>query len=419
MAYTYMARPRHLSHTISKLTTKEDYSSIKKSALPADSNKEKEFKMRAKKFFPIIVMLLIALLIPACATPTEAPVAASTEAPAAEPTEAPAAEPTEAPVVELTEAPVAEPTELNIAAIFGSEVEQAYVSTLLRSVERVAADPPHGLKITLDYTESVFGADTERILRDYAESGKYQIIWAHSATFIDDVGPLSAAFPDILWVDAVFSDQGSGNLYFVDLMTHEPAYLMGMLAGLTTETNKIGIVAAFPIPNIAIPSNAFFDGARAVNPDVEVQMTYIESWYDPPKAAEATRAQIVAGIDRIYADRIGVFDAAREGGALAFGSFEDQNAMAPDVVLTSTVALWDPDIRFIIDEWWNHATTGEPYRSTSTPTWFTMAEGGSDLAPLYGFEDSLPADVIEQVMQARQDILDGTLVVQLNFEPPN
>ncbi len=135
--------------------------------------------MRANKFFPIIVMLLIALLIPACATPTEAPATA--------------------------------PTELNIAAIFGSEVEQAGVSTLLCSVERVAAYPPHGLKITLDYTESVFGADTERILRDYAESGKYQIIWAHSATFVDDVDPLSAAFPDILWVDAVFSDQGSGN----------------------------------------------------------------------------------------------------------------------------------------------------------------------------------------------------------------
>ena len=158
--------------------------------------------------------------------------------------------------------------------------------------------------------------------------------------------------------------------------------------------------------------------ARAVNPDVETFMTYIEAWYDPPKAAEATRAQIVAGVDRIYADRFGVFDAASEGGALAFGSFEDQNEMAPDIVMTSTIAKWDADIQFLVEEWWKHATTGEPYNAPSTTTWFGMAEGGSDLAPLHGFEDTLPADVVEQVMQAKQDIMDGELVVELSFEPP-
>ncbi|MFA5809844.1 MAG: BMP family protein [Thermoleophilia bacterium] len=354
--------------------------------------------MIGNKFLPITALLLIGLLASGCATP------------AATPTEAPAAAP--------TEAPAAGPTELNIAAIFASEVEQAFVMSFLQSLDRVKADAPHGLKITLDYTEKVYGADTDRILRDYAASGKYQIIWAHSASYADSVGPMSAAFPDIMWVAAMASNEGGGNKYFVDLMTHEPAYLMGMLAGLTTTTNMIGVVAAYPIPNIAVPSNAFFDGARAVNPDVEVRVSYIESWYDPPKAAEAARAQIVAGVDRIYADRIGVFDAAREGGALAFGSFEDQNAMAPDVVVTSTVAKWDPDIRYIIEEWWIHATTGKPYDAPSTATWFTMAEGGSDLAPLYGFESTLPADVTEKVMQAKQDILDGKLVIQFNETPP-
>ena len=318
----------------------------------------------------------------------------------------------------MAEEPAVEPTEVNIAAIFASEVEQTFISTFLRSMDRIIADPPHGLKISLDYTESVLGADVERVLRDYAESGKYQIIWAHSVSYIDDVVEMSSTYPDILWVDATSSELGGGNLYFVDMVVHEPAYLMGMLAGLTTETNKVGIVAAFPTPNIAAPSNAFFEGALAVNPDVETYMTYIEAWYDPPKAAEATRAQIVAGVDRIYADRIGVFDAAREGDALAFGSFEDQNEMAPEVVMTSTIAKWDADIGFVVEEWWKHATTGEPYDAPSTTTWFGMAEGGSDLAPLHGFEETLPADVVEQVMQAKQDILDGKLSVELNFEPP-
>jgi len=366
--------------------------------------------MHANRLSPIVAILVIGLLLPACATPTEAPAAAPTEAPAAAPTEAPAAAP--------TEAPAAGPTDLHIAAIFSSVMEEPFNMSWKQSLDRVMADPPHGLKITLDYTENVYGADTERVLRDYAASGKYQIIWAHSAAYADNVGPMSAAFPNLLWVAAMDSNEGGGNLYYVDLMTHEPAYLMGMLAGLTTTTNVIGAVGAFPIPNITTPMNGFFDGARAVNPDITVKVNYIESWYDPTKAAEATRAQVIAGADRIYADRFGVFDAAREGGALAFGSFVDQNELAADVVVTSTVAKWDPDIRYIIEEWWNHATAGKPYDAPSTATWFTMAQGGSDLAPLHGFESTLPADVIEKVMQAKQDILDGKLVVELKKGPP-
>ncbi len=166
------------------------------------------------------------------------------------------------------------------------------------------------------------------------------------------------------------------------------------------------------------PLNGFFEGVKAVNPEVELKLTFIESWYDPFLAAEATRAQTAIGADSIYAERFGVFEAANEAGVYAFGHFMDQNELSPDVVISSTVAKWDPHIRFIIEEWLTHATTGEPYNAPTDMIWFTMAEGGSDLAPLYGFEDTLPEDVVEQVMQARQNILDGTLVIEPDPEPP-
>ena len=274
---------------------------------------------------------------------------------------------TEEPIVEETT--LEEPTELNIAVIFISVLEEPWGLSWMQSVERVIADAPYGLPITIDFTEDVWGENTERVLRDYAESGKYGIIWAHSS-YPDEILKLSEEYPDILWVGAGAPNESGGNKYFVNMYVHETAYLEGMIAGLMTETNVIGSVAAYPIDDVNVPLNGFLEGAKAVNPEIEFQMTYIESWFDPAKTAEATYAQIAAGADFILAERFGVFDACAEKGVYAFGHLMDQNELSPDVVVTSTVPLWDPSITFIIDEWWNHATTGEAYDAPVEQIWY-------------------------------------------------
>ena len=68
-------------------------------------------------------------------------------------------------------------------------------------------------------------------------------------------------------------------------------------AGRLNETGVIGAVAAFPFPNVNGPVNAFFAGARSVNPDIETRVTYIESWFDPAAAQEAGTALIEEGAD--------------------------------------------------------------------------------------------------------------------------
>jgi basic membrane lipoprotein Med (substrate-binding protein (PBP1-ABC) superfamily) len=363
--------------------------------------------LRQLKIFGLL-LLLAGLLLTACGQ--AAP-------PAAEPapTEPPAAE--EAAVEEPAAAEA--PTELKIALILDTAIESPWNTAFLQALERLQAEKPHGLTISYDLTESVAQPDHERVLREYANSGEYPIIWAHSA-FSDAVGLLKDEYPELLWVVTGAGnspDPVGGNVYWLDAYTHEPAYLMGIIAGMMTESNIIGAVAAFPFPNVNIGLNAFVAGAKSVNPEVEAKVTYIESWFDPPKAKESAEAQIAAGADFIYAERFGVFDAAAEKGILAFGNQVDQHDVAPEVVVTSAAIRFDPAAKFIIDEWWNYETQGTPYDAPQKPIIFFMKEGGSEIAPYYEFEDKLPPEVLEAVEKAQAEIMAGTLEVPINDAP--
>jgi len=297
-------------------------------------------------------------------------------------------------------------------------VEQPWCTALVQAMQRIQAEAPHGLNITFDYTENVAPPDAERVLRQYADTGKYQILWAHSA-YQDAVTALKDEYPDILWVGAGSGyEPMGGNAYWVDVFIHEPAYLAGIMAGMLTESNIISAVAAFPYANVNAPVNGFFDGAKSVNPDVTTNVTFIEAWFDPPKAKESAAAQIAAGADLVYAERFGPFEACKEGGVLCFGHFVDQNSLAPDVVITSPVALWDPNAKNIIDVWYDHATNGTAYNAPMERLVYYMKDGGSELAPFYGFEETLPQEVLDAVNQAKADIMAGTLVVPLNEAPP-
>ena len=124
-------------------------------------------------------------------------------------------------------------------------------------------------------------------------------------------------------------------------------------------------------------------------------------------------AQIEAGADLIYAERFGVFEAAKEKGVLAFGNMSDQNALAPNVVITGPV--WDmyPTIKFAIEmvkkKAWVAMDLGE---------WSMMAKGGARLAPFHSFEKTLPGAVIKEVQDLKQKILNGTFRVPVDEQKP-
>lgn len=364
-----------------------------------------------KQWRAIVSVVLLAMLLAACAQPPAA------ETPGAEvpPTEVATPEgegaPTEA-------APAIEPpTRLRVASILSQSIDSSWDYTFVESFRRVQQLAPHGLAIDdIVWTEGVWDAEAEAVLREYAESGQYDIIWCHT-TCSDQVGNLMDDYPEILWVYVGSGNQGlGGNAYWDYKRIHEPGYLMGMLAGYMTQTDTIGVVGTYAFDDVNDIINAYIQGARDVNAAIRARVTFIESWYDPALALEASNAQVAAGVDHLLQLAEG-FDACR-GDVFCYGPYGDYNFIAPENVLTSAVSYWDPDILWIIDEWWEHMTTGEPYDGNTEPIWFSMAEGGADIAPFHGLESRIPAEAYDAVMQARQAILDGTLQVELNVETP-
>lgn len=357
--------------------------------------------MYANKFGTILTCLtLLAVGLAACAGP-------ATEAPTSVP-------PTAAPTA--TEKP-AGPTELKIAIITCCGIESMWDASFFEAMERVKAEKPHGLNITWDWTDGVWGDDAEQVMREYAETGEYNIIWATSS-YSDQAKNLMDDYPEIMFVYHGSGNEGLGrNAYWLYMRVHEPAYLLGMLAGKLTKTNKVGAVGTFAFDDVNDEINAYFQGAKDVNPDVKATVSFIESWYDPVKGNEATNAQAAAGVDFILQLGDG-WEACVDKDIICFGNFGDQNFLAPDNVPTSTLARWDPGIKWLIDEWWAHAAEGKPYNGNTEKVWFSMADGGSDLSPINDLGGRIPPDAIDFVMAAKDDILSGKLEVPLNIEVP-
>ena len=311
------------------------------------------------------------------------------------------------------------PSEIDVAMILLGTKEEGWYATMIDSIGRVAEDNEYGLTINLETIEEIAYADGERVIRDLAQTGDYEIILAHS-TYVDGVQAVQDEFPDTLFAYSGSGNDdhvGGSNAYWVDVFIHEPAYLAGIIAGMTTETNKLSAVAAFPFPNVNGPLNAFFDGARSVNPDIEVAgVTYIESWFDPATGANAAAAQIDAGVDIVYAERFGPFAAAEEAGNVrAVGHFTDQLDLSP-VVLTSAVAQWDGAFTDLLNAWYDYTVHGVPYDAPPERIVYqSMVQGGSALGRL---SDDIPADVVAAVEEARVAILSGELVIPLVTDSP-
>jgi len=318
------------------------------------------------------------------------------------------AEPTE-PVVEA-------PTSLKIAVVLAGTLEEPWYSTSIDSLNKLKENNDYGVDIEYVYSENIWGEDSLRVMREYAETGEYGIVWSCTGSDSEYIKQIQDEFPDVLFAHSGGGGEGLGkNSAWVWGLVHEPAYLLGMIAGMMTETNVIGMVGSFPSEEINQEVNAYIQGAKDVNPDVKAKVTFINSWYDPEKAKEAAVAQIAAGADFIYPTIYGAFEAMDEAGILGFGNYVDQHEMAPNVVVASTILSWDPPAKWMLDLWYKHATTGKPYDVQTTGYWGLMADGGSDIVLN---EDMLPADVLAAVKAKQAEIISGAFVVPVDQSVP-
>lgn len=314
-------------------------------------------------------------------------------------------------------AAAATPTELHIAGVLSEGTESAWERAVVESMGRVIAARPHGLAIDVQYTERVGDDEAEQVIRSYAETGRFQIIFGDSS-YADAVEKVKDEFPEILFAYAGSGNKPlGGNGYWVYAHAHEPAWLMGVLAGGLTRSNVIGVVGTYPSEDSNDQINAFLAGARSVNAAVKARVSFIDSWYDPPKSQAATEAEAAAGADYVF-EVVPVFEACTARKIGCFGNYADLAGLAPDAVVTSALIRWDPQIAWLIDQWWAHAAEGKPYDAPRAARWFTMAEGGADLAPYHAWADRVPAALRQKVAALREEILSGRRTIPLVVTPP-
>ena len=182
-------------------------------------------------------------------------------------------------------------------------------------------------------------AEFEENFRQYGEQG-YRLVFGHGFEFQDAASRVAPRYPNTVYV--VTSGRVTGpNLAGVAFLFEEASYQAGMIAGAVTKTNKLGLIAGTELPPVKASFEAFTRGAKSVNPQVEVIVSYLGNWDDVSAGKEQALAQIARGVDLIFqnadAAGLGIFQAVKEKKIMAFGTNANQNDIAPDVIIGSVV----------------------------------------------------------------------------------
>lgn len=299
---------------------------------------------------------------------------------------------------------------IKVAGIYTQPIQQKWDAVLHKGL----LNAQEAGSIEYVYSEKVANTDYIRVLREYAESG-VKLIVGEAFGISREAHKVAKDYPEVAFLMGDSFGPVDDNFAVFDNYIHEPCFLMGIIAGSMTKTGKIGMVGGYPIGEVNRLFNAFMDGARSVNPKIEFKVSFIGSWYDPPKAKEFAFAQVEAGVDVLYAERAGVVDAARQQGIIAFGNVNDMNKEenGKDVVVTSAMWHMEEAIAHAIERVKKGDFKAEDYRE-----WTMMAKGGASLAPYYEFDAKIPAEAKAKVESAKKAILSGALVVPINDEEP-
>ena len=297
---------------------------------------------------------------------------------------------------------------LKVAAVYTVPFEQQWVSRIHTALKAAEARG----EIEYKATENVANADYERVMREYATAGN-QLIVGEAFAVEGAARKVAKDFPKTAFLMGSSGKPQAPNFSVFDNYIQEPAYLTGLIAGGMTQTGKIGLVGGFPIPEVNRLMHAFMAGAKEVNPKTEFTVTFINSWFDPPKAKEATFAMIDKGADVLYAERFGVSDAAKEKGKLAIGNVINTQPQYPDTVVAS--ALWDmaPTIDLALKH-----VKGGTFKAEDYGPYSMMKHKGSSLSPLGTFEAKVPADLKAKVKAKEADILAGKFTVKVDDSQP-
>jgi basic membrane protein A len=271
--------------------------------------------------------------------------------------------------------------------------------TYRHDIGRQQVEEAYGDRVETMYVESVpEGADAERVMTQMALQGA-DIIFATSFGYMDPLMSVAKKFPNVKFEHATGYKQAD-NAANYGLKLYQARHVQGVIAGMMTETNKICYVASFPIPEVMREINTYYLGAKKYNPDVELAIVWVYTWYDPGKERDAANVLMQQGCDVIaqHTDSPAPLQAAQQAGKVGFGQASDQIKFAPKAQLTATIDNWGPyyidKVGQVLDGTW---TTGDYFGH--------MNEGAVQMAPFA----NMPPEVEAEAQRVKDAISAGEL----------
>ncbi len=249
----------------------------------------------------------------------------------------------------------------------------------------LAVEEAFGDKVETVYVENVpEGADAERVMTQMALEGA-DLIFTTSFGYMDPTINVAAKFPDVKFEHATGYKQAD-NVSVYSARFYEGRAVQGHIAGNMTESNIVGYIASFPIPEVIRGINAAYLHASRVNPDVEFKIVWVYTWFDPAKEAEAANVLIEQGADIVlqHTDSTAPQAAAQAaGGVYTFGQASDMAAFGPVPRISSIIDNWAPyyiaRTAAVMDGTWE-----------SVSTWDGIDTGMVEIGEI---TDAVPADV--------------------------
>lgn len=250
---------------------------------------------------------------------------------------------------------------------------------------RLAVEAHFGDAVETVYQESVpEGADAERVMTQMALSGA-DLIFTTSFGFMDPTLNVAQKFPNVKFEHAT-GYKRTDNVATYSARFYEGRAVQGHIAGRMTQSNVIGYIASYPIPEVIRGINAAYIHAKKANPDVQFKIVWAYTWFDPAKEADAATALIEQGADVIlqHTDSTAPQAAAEKAGNVyTFGQASDMAEYAPKPRISSIIDNWAPyyiaRVQAVIDGTWE-----------SDDTWDGI---GAGMVKIGEITDAVPAEV--------------------------
>jgi basic membrane protein A len=271
--------------------------------------------------------------------------------------------------------------------------------TFQHDVGRQAMVKALGDKVDTTFVENVpEGADAERAIEQLARTG-HKLIFTTSFGFMDPTIKVAAKYPNAFFEHCT-GFKRAANVSTYAARFYEGRYIQGQIAAKMSKTGVIGYIVSFPIPEVISGINSTMLGAQSINPNMKIKIVWVNSWFDPPKEADAAKALVDQGADILtqHTDSPAAMQIAEQRGIHAFGQSSDMIKFGPKAQLTADTDYWGnyytERAQAVLDGKWK-----------SEDTWGGLKAGMVVMSPY----TNMPDDVKKMAMETEAAIKAGTL----------